>query len=227
MRSSRTSVSRCARASGCGSPTPQSAPGSTETEVASGPPPAAPGPAASAPTRPGSAVSDLLRDGVGCLGVALIRRTRSAHHRSSVGTRRTVRHLSASPLGPITTCSPVRAICPTHTACTDLSASFFLCFSSLPLRIGLFTSLASTVSPISTTARLHFVPVSLSMGTMPSCPTENRLIRNAACSKIQSMMGESRGISTPRRLSSASRSARACAVASWTAFSHGPFDCGL
>ena len=119
-------------------------------------------------------------DGAGVLGVPCIAKIRSLFHRSSSGTRNIVRHLTASPEGTMTTCSPVRLTCPTHTALTDLASNFFLCLDSI-LPVRRVANFANTTSPISTAGRCHLLPVRRSQGTMPSCPTEYRVSKNGAC----------------------------------------------
>ena len=73
----------------------------------------------------GARISPSPLDGVGFRGVARMLSTASASHRSSGGTRNTVLHLAASPLGLMTTCSPVRGIWPTRTHLIDRGISLF------------------------------------------------------------------------------------------------------
>ena len=111
--------------------------------------------------------SEFFLDGAGTRGVPWIALTRSLSHRSSIGTRKTVRHRTASPDGAITMCSPVRLTWPTHTALMDFAVSFLFCFAIiLPARR--VANFASTTSPISSTGRCHLVPVRRSHAVMPS-----------------------------------------------------------
>ena len=151
----------------------------------------------------------------------------SALHRSSTGTRRIVLHFTASPFGLTTICSPVRAICPTPIASIDLGASLFFWIFFLPRSIFRGASLAMTISPISASGRVHFLPVSLSMGVMPSCPTEKWVRQKAACVIIHSMIGWSSAIGVSILASRANFRALTCPLTSCTAFSQAPLLAGL
>ena len=180
----------------------------------------------SSSTRYASMFSGFLELGEGILGVARIIRTLSACHRWSLGTLLIVLHLAASPLGLIIMCSPVRPTCPTQIPSIDLQANFFFCLLLFPCPKRLEASLARTNSPNSTIGLLHFLPVVLSCGVIPSLPTLNLFNMNTACSSSHWTTGRKSSMSTPSRASSASLSVRVCALTSCTAFSQGPLLAG-